>query len=249
MAKQMTLETVAKQVEAAGRGYRISPAHVSRIENGEAAPNVIDLYWLNEVLDRPFGAFLAGAEAPWFIVRGPVADQRLDEVVAGTRTIVRLGPEHRLLTEKGVYKYVPLAQSSEDVTPADQFGTMQHPRIRAYLFRVGQADTSLMQEPEALSAHRGEELIYVLSGEIEFWSKHDSHPDVARRQLTPGDCLHFDSQAPHGFRAIGTTPARALFVYADPVVDPETREKLEVTQSTAQSAQASGAHKRKAGGR
>src|SRR5262245_36254933 len=81
MAKQMTLAGVAKRVEAVGRGYKISPAHISRIENGEAAPNIIDLYWLNEVLDRPFGPLLAGVEAPWFIVRSAVAEQRLGEVV------------------------------------------------------------------------------------------------------------------------------------------------------------------------
>jgi quercetin dioxygenase-like cupin family protein len=73
-----------------------------------------------------------------------------------------------------------------------------------------------MNEPEALSSHEGEEIIYVLSGEVEFWCKTADSTEPVTRTLHPGDCLHFSSRVSHGFRAIGAKDAEALFVYAMP---------------------------------
>lgn len=61
-----------------------------------------------------------------------------------------------------------------------------------------------------LLAHPGEELVYVLEGELEF--------DVAGQQfrLRPLDALHFRTVQPHSWRNPGSTPAVALWMTLRP---------------------------------
>lgn len=55
-------------------------------------------------------------------------------------------------------------------------------------------------------SHEGEECVYLLDGELEFRT-----PDEVKT-LKPGDCLYFESDVSHAFRAVGTGTARALVV-------------------------------------
>jgi uncharacterized cupin superfamily protein len=55
-------------------------------------------------------------------------------------------------------------------------------------------------------AHEGEEILFLLSGRIEFQVGTD------RFLMEEGDCLHFDSEQPHMGRNIGSEPARMLMV-------------------------------------
>lgn len=55
-------------------------------------------------------------------------------------------------------------------------------------------------------SHDGEECVYIISGRAEFIS------DEGRWKLETGDCLYFDSDIPHAFRAISEETARALVV-------------------------------------
>lgn len=52
--------------------------------------------------------------------------------------------------------------------------------------------------------HEGEEYAFVLEGRLEF-----SSPDETL-VLEPGDCIYFESDQLHGFRALGEHPAKAL---------------------------------------
>lgn len=56
--------------------------------------------------------------------------------------------------------------------------------------------------------HRGEELVYVLSGAVEL-----ELPDL-RERLEEGDSAHFDSSIPHRITSLGETAARLLVVIA-----------------------------------
>jgi len=57
-----------------------------------------------------------------------------------------------------------------------------------------------------LVRHAGEEVLYVLSGRIEFQVGDE------RFEMRVGDCLHFDAEQPHMGRNLGRAPARMLMV-------------------------------------
>ena len=63
---------------------------------------------------------------------------------------------------------------------------------------------------DGLISHQGEEMGYVLDGIVEL-SVEDQ-----RWQLGPGDSFHFRSERPHGYRNIGPTSARILWVNTPP---------------------------------
>jgi quercetin dioxygenase-like cupin family protein len=59
-------------------------------------------------------------------------------------------------------------------------------------------------------SHAGEEIGYVLEGEIELTI------DGNRYSAKTGDSFHFRSELPHAYRNIGTKPARVLWVNTPP---------------------------------
>ena len=59
-------------------------------------------------------------------------------------------------------------------------------------------------KPFNLNTHPGQEFSYVLEGRLLI--SIDGH----ELELGPGDCVYFDSQEPHGIKAIGGKPARFL---------------------------------------
>lgn len=63
---------------------------------------------------------------------------------------------------------------------------------------------------DGLISHAGEEVGYVLEGTVEL-----SVDDRVWR-LEPGDSFHFRSERPHGYRNVGETPARILWVNTPP---------------------------------
>lgn len=65
--------------------------------------------------------------------------------------------------------------------------------------------------------HKGEELLYVLRGEIAFLYGGTEY------YLEEGDCLYFDSNVPHFGRAVGREDAQLLAVFISS--EPETRSK------------------------
>lgn len=76
--------------------------------------------------------------------------------------------------------------------------------MRAFVVRPGKT----APRRGIMSHHEGEEILYVLSGRIEF--------QVGKRkeQLAKGDCVHFDSTIPHRLICVGDEPAAALVVIA-----------------------------------
>ena len=58
--------------------------------------------------------------------------------------------------------------------------------------------------------HSGEEIGYVLEGEIELTV------DGRRYRAKEGDSFHFRSELPHGYRNVGTKPARIIWINTPP---------------------------------
>lgn len=63
---------------------------------------------------------------------------------------------------------------------------------------------------DGLVSHPGEEVGYVLDGVVELVV------DGQRWRLGPGDSFHFRSERPHGYRNIGDTSARIVWVNTPP---------------------------------
>jgi DNA-binding XRE family transcriptional regulator len=105
--------------------------------------------------------------------------------------VVRRGSEGGALSG-GVYRYKPLA------------GGLPHHAIWLFEleYRPGKGEEC------AAYSHEGEEVLYVLAGEIEFTI--DGEPLSLRR----GDCVQFDARQPHGGRNPGKGPARMLMIVA-----------------------------------
>jgi transcriptional regulator with XRE-family HTH domain len=61
-------------------------------------------------------------------------------------------------------------------------------------------------DDELLVSHDGEEFLYFLEGQVEF------HYGDQVMTVGPGDSLYYDSGEPHGYVAVGETPARAVAV-------------------------------------
>jgi transcriptional regulator with XRE-family HTH domain len=59
--------------------------------------------------------------------------------------------------------------------------------------------------------HSGEEVGYVLDGEIELTV------DGRRYRAKAGDSFHFRSELPHGYRNVGAKPARVIWINTPPI--------------------------------
>ena len=55
--------------------------------------------------------------------------------------------------------------------------------------------------------HSGEELVYVVEGEVRFTVADQVH------ELGPGDAIHYRTYHPHSWCNVGGAPARALWFY------------------------------------
>jgi len=60
--------------------------------------------------------------------------------------------------------------------------------------------------PRKFFQHQGDEMVYVLEGEVEI------HLDRERFQLRSGDCLYFDAATPHRSRSVGSERAVTLVI-------------------------------------
>jgi len=59
---------------------------------------------------------------------------------------------------------------------------------------------------DGVISHVGEEVGYLVEGELEL------EVDGRRYHLCPGDSFYFSSSRPHGYRNVGKTKARVIWV-------------------------------------
>jgi mannose-6-phosphate isomerase-like protein (cupin superfamily) len=196
-------------VDPEGRG--VLPAQMSRIELGQAICDLRELNLLAKALGVNPAALLGLGHEPWYVVRGDMAERMLAEVRAGKKSIIRQSGAHRAMIRAGVYTYAPLVSllDSEGET-APRASSLE--QMQSCLFMAGRCDENDM----VLDHHLGEEMLWVLEGELEFWSQQQDSAEAPKRvTLLSGDSLHFSSELPHGFRATGKSDyAKALFVHA-----------------------------------
>jgi len=75
-------------------------------------------------------------------------------------------------------------------------------RLNAYLLTIQPGGEQEFNYP----AHPGEEAAYLLEGEVRFVVGDTTYA------MHPGDVIHYSPDRSHGFRVLGDTPARFLFV-------------------------------------
>jgi transcriptional regulator with XRE-family HTH domain len=191
----------------------VSAAQIGRIETDRIKPDTRELVLICKALDLQPAA-LFRSNQPWFVVRADKARARLEEVLKGRYQVQRSEAAHRNMIDKGIYNYVPLEPPNVEVEHPDVPGQAPDAltsefSMRSYLFSVGRVE----DENLTLDHLDGEEIVYVLKGELEF---RYVQPDGQPRSITlrPGDTLHYSSLLNHAFRATGTGDrALALFVY------------------------------------
>jgi transcriptional regulator with XRE-family HTH domain len=158
-----------------------SSALLSQIENHLISPPLGAMIKIAKALTVKVGAFLGEDPHKSF-------------------TIVRKNERKltsRFASKEGVsygYSYESLGFEKKDRQMEPFLITLEPPMIRS----------------EQLSAHEGEEFIFILDGEME--AILGEHKDV----LYPGDCIYYDSSIPHKVQCHRDTPAKILAVIWTP---------------------------------
>lgn len=76
--------------------------------------------------------------------------------------------------------------------------------MRAFIVRPGKTQ----RRGRIMSHHEGEEILFVLSGDIEM------QVGARKERLRPGDCVQFDSTLAHKLTSLSSEPAAVLVVVA-----------------------------------
>lgn len=154
---------------------------IRSIENNEVVPSLAPLIKITRALGIRLGTLLDDDKG-----LGPAISRAGDIEVATSRRILETG------TAASPLEFFSLAQG----------------RISRHMdpFMIDVAPT----EDRELSAHEGEEFIYVISGAIEIEYGKDVYT------LNPGDSIYYDSIVPHQVRNASDTISRILAVVYAP---------------------------------
>jgi mannose-6-phosphate isomerase-like protein (cupin superfamily) len=159
-----------------GKMTNLSPAFLSRIERGEASTSIGNLIVISNFL---------GITIPELFETQLEATSTTDFTLSRARQ-----RETSVPLMAGEYSFYRLCSGLKD------------PLLNAFelVFPVGSSrDFSLL-------THEGQEIFYILEGEIEF------QIGSSIFKMEPGDCLNLNSRRPHMGRNIGQIPVRALMI-------------------------------------
>lgn len=98
------------------------------------------------------------------------------------------------------------AKQADESSPRLVAGNAPGQRIVAFVLQPGREKGA----KHLKSHHEGEELIYVLCGEVRL------ELDDTTEDLVAGDCVHFNATVPHRLICTSDTPAEVLLVISAP---------------------------------
>lgn len=223
----LTLEELQQAIigQSHGQITKIALSHLSRIETGQKRPTDVELYWINEVLKRPLGVIFGSQENyPWYVVRSPDVEGRMTEIREQRKIVERKNDAHEHFIKNFVYRIVPLVGSDLTRTEGGTQAAELLPKFFVQLIEFQTIEWEEMEVEKALDRHEGQEGIYCLEGELEFWIEEKARDgkdrdQVEQHRLRRGDFVHFDPRRRHGFRSTGPKPARALqILYEEPEI-------------------------------
>jgi quercetin dioxygenase-like cupin family protein/DNA-binding XRE family transcriptional regulator len=182
-AKLTTLrESLGLSVDELAERCSCDAATIQQLEAGEAAPSLAPLIKITRALGVRLGTILDDDTNV-----GPVITRAGEASSVGRVRSLETG------TGGGTLDFFSLA-AGKTARHMEPFMITVHPG-----------------EEHELSAHEGEEFIYVLEGTIEVEYGKDTHT------LGAGDSIYLDSIVPHQVRGGSPSPARILAVVYAPV--------------------------------
>lgn len=231
------LSEVLKQRDP--RNIGLSPAQISRFENGETSPNFAEAKLLSNALGIGISYIYGQDPNPFFVIRWDTIQTRLKEVIEGKRTIERRDKHFQYPIRHKIYQYIPLVKKDGYVDIGEFQGELDY-FMRATLFRIEGANEYEMKS--TVESHSGQEIIFIIEGEVDFWyeqaNDHNNRDHIKRITLKEKDFLQFSSRLKHGFSRAGKNEyALALFVFAEPRVTPPLMDELENDSGIAVKAQ------------
>lgn len=112
------------------------------------------------------------------------------------------------------------ADERKPLTPPSALSTLTYESLtfkRKRRLMDGYLLTAGFESPEEAAIHNGEELVFMLEGEAEFFYDGETY------RVKAGDCYYFDSNRPHYGRSIGDTPAKFIVVFSSrSTLNPDT---------------------------
>lgn len=106
----------------------------------------------------------------------------------------------RSVSRRGADQPIPTEHFMTQVFAGDLAHKRMHPSLNT-------VTKQSLEEVGGLSAHAGEEFLYVVSGSLVLHSAH-----YAPLLLETGDTIYFDGSMPHAYLAQGDTPAEILVI-------------------------------------
>jgi len=161
----------------------LQPSTLSKIENGKIGTSIDKLLRISLALDVNIADVFASPATP--VAAGPTSR---------IRCITRAGEGKRVSSASGEFSYQAYELLNKGLTPI-----------------VAEIRARSLDEFGPLHRHAGEELVYVIEGELAFYS--DTYTPA---HLKAGDTLYFDSGMGHAYIAVGERPCRILSVFLTP---------------------------------
>lgn len=157
----------------------LTKGYLSKVERSQKAPPYATLTKIAEALDIEVTTILSKTVHPLNV--RPLADVRI---------CLSRGNKHQIIRETD-----PVSEYDYEVLAAEKPGKNMEPFIVHAPFDIPRTYT-----------HEGEEFIYVMDGQLEFFYGEDTYI------LNPGDNIYFDAIVPHGGKSLGKTKSRLMVI-------------------------------------
>jgi transcriptional regulator with XRE-family HTH domain len=174
----------------------LQPSTLSKIENGKIETTIDKLVRISAALGVNIADLFGSPKEPAV------------EPASRIRMITRAGEGKAIETPRALYNYPAFDLLSKSITPL-----------------IVEVRARSLEEFGPYHRHAGQEFVYVLEGELAFYS--DTYMPA---YLKPGDNVYFDSGMGHAYVAAGDKPCRILCVFTTPEDQPI--DFMEVTTET-----------------
>lgn len=165
----------------------LQPSTLSKIENGKIETTIDKLVRISAALDVNIADLF-----------GSPQERVVDAPASRIRMITRAGDGKSVVSPRAVYNYPAFDLLSKNLTPL-----------------IMEVRAKTLEEFGAFHRHPGQEFVYVLEGELAFYS--DTYMPANLKQ---GDNVYFDSGMGHAYIAAGDKPCRILCVFTTPENQP-----------------------------
>ncbi|MBO4301892.1 helix-turn-helix transcriptional regulator [Methanosarcinaceae archaeon] len=184
---RMLRESKKMSVEELAEASRLRAELIEQLEAGALVPSLTPLLAISRALGVRLGTFVDDQPQA-----GPVVS-RSSELGKDKDKVVRFSGKSAE-GKSSVLDYYPLASDKQD----------RH--MEPYII-----DMHPQKENHELSAHEGEEFIYVMAGEVELFY------GTEKFRISQGDSIYYDSVVPHDLHVYGDKDAKILAVIYTPL--------------------------------